>query len=552
MNLPEPHGTPYSSLINDIERGQVKIPQFQREFVWEISKVVNLLDSIIKGYPIGTFIFWRTNDRLRAIRNIGNVELPEAGDGEYVNYVLDGQQRLTSLYCSLRGITIVRESKKLEDFSKIYIDLDSNEDDKIVKTSQEILEVNDRVITINQLLTGGLSLLSGYPSQYHHKLEEYKKRLESYSYSIILIKEVNISVATEIFSRINEGGKTLTLFEIMVAKTYDLPSGFDLSEKFKLLIQELQEVGYETISDVTVLQIISIILRKECRRKDILTITRHEFIPAWDKAVDSLKRAIDYFRTFYRIPVSQLLPYNALLVSFSYFFYHHQTRPTGETERKLQDFFWRCSLSGRYSSGLETKLAQDIKRMDAVLQNDHVTYSWPVKITSEYIKGNGWFSTGRSFIKAILCVYSYYEPKSFDNDGKVIIDNAWLKISSSKNYHHFFPKAFLERSGIENSKANNILNITIVDDYLNKRKIRDKAPANYMTEFSKSNPKLEETLKSHLITDMYEFGIWENDYEKFITKRADAVVQHFQEILIPQEIDAIDMPVIEDDEEELM
>ena len=90
----------YTDLISDIETGQVKIPQFQRKFVWGIKASAKLLDSVIKGYPIGTFIYWRTDERLRAVRNLGNIELPEPTDGEYVNFVLDGQQRLTSS-CSI-------------------------------------------------------------------------------------------------------------------------------------------------------------------------------------------------------------------------------------------------------------------------------------------------------------------------------------------------------------------------------------------------------------------------------------------------------------------
>ena len=61
----------YGSIIEEISSGQVKIPQFQRQFVWDIKASAKLVDSIIKGYPIGTFIFWRTDEQLRAVRNIG-------------------------------------------------------------------------------------------------------------------------------------------------------------------------------------------------------------------------------------------------------------------------------------------------------------------------------------------------------------------------------------------------------------------------------------------------------------------------------------------------
>lgn len=81
MKLPEPISQTFTGLISDIEKGQIKIPQFQRDFVWDIKKSSKLMDSVIKGYPIGTFIFWKTKERLRSVRNLGNFKLPEPPRG---------------------------------------------------------------------------------------------------------------------------------------------------------------------------------------------------------------------------------------------------------------------------------------------------------------------------------------------------------------------------------------------------------------------------------------------------------------------------------------
>src|SRR3990167_4603253 len=132
MNLPEPLPKQFSSLMDDISSGRLKIPQFQREFVWEIKKSASLLDSIVKGYPVGSFIFWKTRERLRSVKNIGNLNLPEPTQGDYVDFVLDGQQRITSLFAALKGEKITRGDGKIEDFSEIYVDLDAKEDEKIV------------------------------------------------------------------------------------------------------------------------------------------------------------------------------------------------------------------------------------------------------------------------------------------------------------------------------------------------------------------------------------------------------------------------------------
>jgi hypothetical protein len=94
LALPTPSHSRYTTLLSDIEKGEVKIPRFQRDFVWSIQKSAALLDSVIKAYPIGTFIFWDTKDRLRSVRNLGNVTLPDPKDGDVVSFVLDGSRGL--------------------------------------------------------------------------------------------------------------------------------------------------------------------------------------------------------------------------------------------------------------------------------------------------------------------------------------------------------------------------------------------------------------------------------------------------------------------------
>lgn len=251
LQLPQPQTYNFSGLVASIEQGQIKIPQFQRDFVWTIQKSAGLIDSIIKGYPIGTFIFWRTKERLRSVRDIGGQVLPEPVTGEFVDYVLDGQQRLTSLFASLKGINLVRENGKKDDFSKIFIDLEAEDSNQIVITETEG-NTQTSLISILDLLAGDFRKLAGYPEEFHNKLSAYKNRIESYQYSVIQVKDAPIDIATEIFTRINVGGKPLSLFEIMVAKTYDHDRGFDLSEKFQEVVESLRPLDYETISDATV------------------------------------------------------------------------------------------------------------------------------------------------------------------------------------------------------------------------------------------------------------------------------------------------------------
>jgi hypothetical protein len=394
MRLPQPTHLNYSGLVNDIERGTIKIPQFQRDFVWSVERSAKLIDSLLKGYQ----------------------------------------------------------------------------------------------------------------------------------FPIIEVRDVAIDVATEIFTRINVGGKPLTLFEIMVAKTYDEAKGFDLSQEFDNLVERLQQIDYETISDAVMLQLVALILKRDCRRQVILTLRREEFVDVWPKAVAAVEAASDYFRNTYRIPVSRLLPYNALLVPFAYYFYHHSDKPDREAFSRLQDFFWRCSLGARYSVSVESKLAQDILRIDRILSGTTPDYDWGVNPSPEFIIANGWFGTSRAFVKAILCLLAYQEPRSFNDGATVRISNDWLKQANSRNYHHFFPRAWLRDHGVSEDQANNVVNITIVDEYLNKRRIGARPPSRYMAEFAGENNDFDNTMRTHLI-DPNAFGIADDRYNEFLSARASWILE---------------------------
>ena len=529
----------FSDLISSIETGQVKIPQFQRKFVWTIEDSAKLLDSVIKGYPIGTFIYWRTNETLRSVRNIGELDFDDSK--EYVDYILDGQQRVTSLYAVYRAVIIKNTDDKEIDYSQIFINLIAGDNDDIVTTVIDNLD-NKEYIQVSQLLKGNLKLLSSYPEEYHEKLNKYKDAINLCVLPIVSLECASMDIATEVFTRLNVGGKALTLFEIMVAKMYYSEDSqslniarthFDLSEEYDLLVSDLADVDYDTIPEATVLQVISALLDKNCKRSHILKIDKERFINIWDEAINCIKYAIDYFKS-YGVTAGKILPYNALLVPFSYYFYISKEKPCGDIQKLLEDFFWRASLGERYSSSVESNLAQDLQKIDSIISGKQPKYEWSVDLDEESLDYNGYFNTGSAYIKAILCLFSKQKPKSFDNNGDISLRNDWLKIATSRNYHHFFPKAWLKKQGnVEQHYINHIVNITVVDDFLNKRKIKDKKPSKYIKELESNNDGIKKTMKTHLI-DIDKDGIWSDDYYKFYENRSKRIIQKLNRFIIPQ------------------
>lgn len=540
----------YPALLQQIKNGLIKIPQFQRDFVWTVSSSANLLDSVVKGYPVGTFIFWHTDERLRSVRNIGGDDLPEPPEGQMVDYVLDGQQRLTSLYAALEGKQVLRPSGRTDDFSKIYVDLKASGSDPVVTADVSGREAGS-FISLTELLHGGLKIAKKYDEKYWDSIGEYSTRIESYNFPITHVTGASMPVATDIFTRINVGGKTLTTFEIMAAKTYDETRNFDLTEKHEELVQKLAAIEYETLPEATPLQLVALLLSRESKREAILDLKRDAFVDEWPHAAEAIENACEYIRKSYGARASRLLPYNGLVVTFAYFFRKTDNKaPSSEQQRLLADFFWRCSLGNRYSSSLDSKLAQDILRVDKIIAETQPKYDWPVDIKADFILSNGWFTPSRAFAKAILCLLAHHQPRSFDNGAPVTIGNDYLKQANSKNYHHIFPKSLLEKQGFTRQQSNTVANIAIIDAHLNKNKIRAKAPSVYLGEYKKTNKLFQQSMDSHLMGDFVFSGWRADDYTAFLRKRAEAISAELGKYVIYQDVDDNGQEVRTDDLEE--
>ena len=537
MLNPNNRSQSYQELFVGIDCGSIKIPKFQRDFVWSKDQTASLIDSLLKGFPIGSFTYWETTDELRYVRDVGNYSLPTTPPGHPVSYVLDGQQRITSLFAVRKGVVYGDRGGSI-DYKDICIDLslDPDGDEPVVFAAAP---AERPTISVYELLnSSALKLFREFEEEAEQEnIELYKRRLENYSFSLVVIgSQYPIDTATEVFTRINTGGTGLTLFEIMAAKTYSEIRDFDLAEEYQKLMYGfeggkcLADVGYDTVDSATVLRCVAIHPGPETRRRDILRLDKEQFIDSWGDVKRGIFAAVTFLRKSLRIPVSRLLPYDALLVPLTFFFARVGV-PTPDQRRLLVEYFWWASMSRRFSSAVDTGIAADRRRIQDVLQGEQPGYRGEtLSLTADDLINQS-FSTGEARCKAILCLYSYFRPRSFDTDEDVTIDNSWLQRIDSKNYHHFFPRKHLRDQDYEDWYANSVLNITIVDDYLNKHRIRAKPPSVYMETFSKENPRLSNTMRTHLIPDLERFGVWDDDYDRFLRNRAKGVMRELRKRL---------------------
>lgn len=518
----------YRDLIFEIEKGTLKIPDFQRNVVWKIEQTIKLLDSIAKGFPIGTFILWETNEYMKTHREIGNLELNDVPKGHMVKYVLDGQQRITSLYASLKNAEINNKTYS------IYCDLDANHDEPLFSNKDEEPLNPFRYINI-------ADLLSENPQKIYNKLSEDRQiqfdhirdAFRYYKFSTININECPLDIACEIFERINTTGTVLDIFDIMVAKTWT--TEFDLREKYKKFATNLKNKGFEGIGSSAILQSVSAILKKKIHRRDILSISREEMNENWDQCIEAISHAIDFIRNDVGIKAWKLLPYPVIIAPLSYFYYHNNFKnPNFEQSEDLKKFFWGTCISRAYSFGMDTQIRNDIKFMDKILDNEKPSFEFPVVLDKEILI-NCKLSLGDAFCKSVLCYLASKRPRKFENNGLINLENNNLTRANSKHYHHFFPRSYLKKKGIY-ELADSVVNICLIPADSNLR-ISNKRPKDYLNEIEECknekicNKRLRETLRSHLICDFEDFGINDDDYYKFLDERSQLIVEGLERLI---------------------
>ena len=519
-------------LQTDLEKGRIKLPQFQRDYVWDIEKTAALVDSILRGFPVGDLIYWHTDDRLREVRNLGRLEFPNADKGEKVHYVLDGQQRLTSIISSLLGLTVTRKNGSTIDFSSLLVHLNPvDRESPIVRNDYPEDEAGAYCVPLTQLWKRRGKEYESCPGTLRESRDKLSDRLIICEIPKVTLEDADLSIATDVFSRINTGGLELTVFEIMVARTFDQKKQFDLVEKFGEFSEELKDANYESFSSTDILQLISLMLEDDCKKKTILSLDKQRFIETWPDAVEAVKAAVDYVKTAFRVPVSRLLPYSSLLIPFSLFFHDNDLRPPKKAQAALlEDFFWKAGWSERYSSSSDSKLAQDKRMVKRFLKGKAVRFDWVANMDVDHCR-DAPFSASQAFSKTILALLATLHPKKYSNGDLVNLQNDWMRQANSMNFHHVFPRAYLKKDGWEKWEINRVLNISLVDDFLNKRVMRDRAPAEYMDEFKNENTSFDDTMETQLIrvhqhprNRKKSAAIWSNDYERFINERAEDIV----------------------------
>jgi len=573
-----------TTYLDDLKNSEYQIPTFQREVVWEKENVKKLWDSIYKFYPLGSILVWKTDIKLQNHRQIGGHKFNDTNfaKNEY-QYLLDGQQRTTSLLTSLYGGSI----KGKDNFDpSLYIDLTvANEDevddehykkrflywDEINDKSGEykrnipnqkkyndgliikLIDIKEKFDEIQEKIVNHLDVQQQYNHPYWAELRRMKQVLDNYRLSFIELKGIKVAEVCQIFERINQAGKPLDIFDIVVAKTFrpnENNNGFYLREVIEEFKSEAKETGnnssFFNISNFDYLQILSVLIREHIEDSGIKNITPRylndikteqiEFI--WENTKKAILKTFDFFENHLNIKTPQLVPYRYFYLTIVNYFFENKN-PDYDF---LIKYFWFYSLHNNDLLSNTTDINTHIGFMNK--NKNMEEYKFDRFLIDKNDLRNATYSSKGVWSRAILSLYSSKRPKDWKNTNKDVISHNLFTSTDKPNLHHIFPLNYiLNNPGTNQLNNDSLMNIAYLTQLTNLD-ISDKAPLDYIKEYDK-NEKFEDVLETHFISkNILEWArsgnMPEDALDQFIELRVEAIIDELKSILDDVNFEIID------------
>jgi hypothetical protein len=502
-------------ILDSVYRGQVRIPAFQRGFVWDSDRVAFLIDSIYKGYPFGSLLFWRTNEPLKTERQLGPFELPEPNADFPIDYVLDGQQRVTSIF----GVFQTElEHQEDDNWTPIYFDYSLDED---VQESQFVALSPEEVDDKKHFPLNCFFDTTEYRRLTRHLDDDLAEKIDRVQ---AVFKESKIPVQTFktdekdkvaiIFERINRQGVPLDTLQLLSAWTWS--EDFQLQGQFEDLIEELESFGFSELSnDISLLlRCTAAVLTNSCKPESLVQLNGAEVRSRFSEVVNGIRGALDFLKAELHVHSINLLPYKYILVPLAVFFAIDGNREINYTDAQrkvLVRWFWRCAFTKRYSHGTMRNLAFDIEQTKNLKDgNDTALGEINVNLTPETFSNES-FIISSVLTKSFILMLANNSPINFIN-GTPIDLNEKLRECNRKEFHHLMPRAFLRESNQDSYSESCLANFCFISRADN-RELGGEKPSVYK---EKMTGKIDDILQSHYCPN----ALFDDNYEQFVENRS--------------------------------
>lgn len=519
-----PSAVKIDKLISRLADGDIKIPAFQRHFVWKQEQVIELLDSVYHDYPIGSILLWESHETLHSTRNICGFEIPDRPASYPINYVLDGQQRLSTIYavfCKDRTQSSSdADTPDLDEF-----DVDFNLDSCKFQSHTEALPESNLFPMKCLLNTPALlEALKKVHESYHAVVTKLHDQFNNYEVPIVTITKRSKTDVGTIFERINSTGTKLTTLDLMVAWTWS--EDFHLHDQIKELLDELSDKGFGDLPEKIILQCLSAVILRSTSTKAILSLDPKLVSAQFEQLGESLQKAIDFLAT--QLHASQdFLPHVQQLIPLTYFF-SCVNSPTSNQVKWLKQWFWKTSFSRRYAGQTDEKMDADIAFFGQLLQgNSEGLSKYSYTVTTDQLMRQK-FTKSSPLVRAFLLLLAQNRPMDLVNGSFVDLGRA-LSEYNVKEYHHIFPRAYLKGRQFPPDKINSLCNFCFLSADSNK-KISNKAPSDYFLNIAPQD-KLAAIWESNLMPskkDVYS----KNEFEEFLRLRSQKAIEFLDKQLV--------------------
>lgn len=540
-------------LLNEAFTGALVIPDFQRDFVWERNQIEELLNSVISNYFIGSILLLESTSEKFGYKPIRGVDPQNVHKVSAVKYILDGQQRVTSLFYAFfePGVPLndqmgyVTKFYFRTDTQDIFGMQDPEDITRRLRLGQEFKEKLLEILTsiygdISNLPTMGIFKNREVLNQYFNNtpnldlktkrnLEAFFDKIQEFAIPVIILpQDTSDEDIVNTFERINRTGTRLGIFELAVARYH--PRGIKLNE----LKQEIKNSPILEILDAeSVLKVMALLQGREPKSKNLIGLLDTQKSPSdnqavfytqWKTAVTFLERALKRIREVYgasKIKVGKrtldLIPYTSLIIPLAVLLYESDKR--GNTKvlfDKVDYWYWTSVFTQRYTHAVDSKSFSDFRSIQEWFDKDESIPNLSCNfdyIKSEMSKAARSSGIAKGFYKFLIL-----------NGCKDLLTGQDVKITEC-HIDHLFPSSKFP-------KANNIFNLTILDKNTNQRK-KDKLPSEFIAECLESHgdnqQKFIKTLQSHFISEKALEAIKRNNIDDFIQARSDFFISTLRE-----------------------
>ena len=521
------HPLQVRELLDEIQRRQVLLPEIQRSYVWKGPQVAKLLDSLYREYPVGQILLWDTGNLeiiTKGLHGTKDPHLPSVGQPKIV---LDGQQRLTSLFLALRD-----EEEKVN----IYFHLE----DEVFQNYFSKMKSDRRWVPVRAILNNqidDLSILSDLQEKgilkindetskrYLSRLQKVKK-IGDQKFPIDIFKSDNYEQVTELFVRVNSGGTRLRMAELALAQlALRLPG--TIVKAFEEALDEYEEVGFELDARFLTRALI-VAGTGQCRFRHLTEFWKKpekEIESAWKSARKGIDSAVNFVRENACFESSDWLPsLNALIPLSSYF--SKVERINKGDDKALLRWFYLASLRGRYTGSPETAMDEDIKCNDSVdpikaLLNNVKSGGRALEVSPDELDDAG--------VKNPIFPMTYAAARkegARDWFTGVVLASDNVGSDHDIQIHHIFPKKILNELRIPRKDRDEVANLAFLAAKPN-RQISKTPPEKYLAEIAKDHP---ERLDAQCIP--MDRNLWKLDrFYDFLAERRKLLAEAVNKLL---------------------